>query len=83
MKFIKYLGNILYSLILLFIVISGICNISTLLGRLGVGFGALNYILTISLTAFSFYMFARDINNVYKSKKETNNGRNNEKKRKK
>lgn len=67
MKLVKYLGNILYSLILLFIVISGICNISTFIKYLGIGFGSLNYILTLSLSAFAFYMFARDIDNIYKS----------------
>lgn len=48
MKFIKCLGNVLYSLILLFILISGICNMSTFIGRLGIGFGSLDYIITIS-----------------------------------
>ena len=36
MKFIKCLGNVLYSLTLLFILISGICNMSTFIGRLGI-----------------------------------------------
>ena len=70
MKFIKYLGNILYSLILLFIVISGICNMSTCIGRLGIGFGSLNYIITISLSAFAFYIFAHDIDNIYGVRKK-------------
>lgn len=70
MKFIKCLGNILYSLILLFILISGICNMSTFIGRLGIGFGSLDYIITISLSAFAFYMFARDIDNIYGVKKK-------------
>ena len=70
MKFIKRLGNILYSLILLFILISGICNMSTFIGRLGIGFGSLDYIITISLSAFAFYMFARDIDNIYGGKKK-------------
>ncbi len=70
MKLIKYLGNILYSLILLFILISGICNMSTFLGHLGIGSSGLNYIITISLSAFAFYMFARDIDNIYKSKEK-------------
>ena len=73
MKFIKYLGNVLYSLILLFIVLGGIYNMSAFLGHLGLGFGVLNYFLTISLSAFSFYMFSRDIDNIYK--KNTNNSK--------
>ena len=70
MKFIKCLGNVLYSLTLLFILISGICNMSTFIGRLGIGFGSLDYIITISLSAFAFYMFARDIDNIYGIKKK-------------
>lgn len=70
MKFIKCLGNILCSLILLFIVISGIYSISIWLERLGVGFGVLNYVLTISLSAFSFYMFSHNIDNIYGGKKK-------------
>lgn len=70
MKFIKWLGNILYSLILLFIVISGICSISIGLERLGVGFGILNYVLTISLVTFSFYMFFHNIDNIYGARKK-------------
>jgi len=70
MKFIKCLGNVLYSLILLFILISGICNMSTFIGHLGIGFGSLDYIITISLSAFAFYMFARDIDNIYGGKKK-------------
>lgn len=76
MKFIKRLGNILYSLILLFILISGICNMSTFIGRLGIGFGSLDYIITISLSAFAFYMFARDIDNIYGVKKKLNIAKN-------
>ena len=70
MKFIKCLGNILCSLILLFIVISGIYSISIWLERLGVGFGVLNYVLTISLSAFSFYMFSHNIDNIYGARKK-------------
>lgn len=70
MKFIKRLGNILCSLILLFIVISGIYSISIWLERLGVGFGVLNYVLTISLLAFSFYMFSHNIDNIYGARKK-------------
>lgn len=76
MKFIKRLGIILYSLILLFILISGICNMSTFIGRLGIGFGSLDYIITISLSAFAFYMFARDIDNIYGVKKKLNIAKN-------
>lgn len=70
MKFIKCLGNVLYSLILLFILISGICNMSTFIGHLGIGFGVLNYVLTISLLAFSFYMFSHNIDNIYGARKK-------------
>lgn len=76
MKFIKRLGDILYSLILLFILISGICNMSTFIGRLGIGFGSLDYIITISLSVFAFYMFARDIDNIYGVKKKLNIAKN-------
>lgn len=70
MKFIKCLGNVLYSLILLFILISGICNMSTFIGNLGIGFGSLDYIITISLSAFAFYMFSHNIDNIYGARKK-------------
>lgn len=65
MKYIKFIGNILYAIIILFILVNGIIAISSLINRIGIE-GPLNFIITLIITAYGISMFAYDIDSVYK-----------------